>query len=77
VPEPGVPSTVPVEVARLQELLGRRDELVQAIAAGVPAGDWERIMGAFDALLVAIQKLEAGVAKPPTPEGLDRRGARQ
>jgi hypothetical protein len=59
-------ATVAVEVERLQELLARRDELVRAIATGVAAEEWDRVMAAFDALLAAIARLEAGLpAAPP------------
>jgi hypothetical protein len=51
-------STVSVEAALLQELLARRDELIRAITAGMASGEWDQVMGPFEGLLVAIQRLE-------------------
>ena len=49
---------VSVEATLLQELLVRRDELVQAITAGIASGEWDQVMGPFDRLLVALKRLE-------------------
>jgi hypothetical protein len=58
---PGM-TAVPVEAELLRELLGRRDDLVQAIAAGMESGNWDAVMGPFDSLLLAIKRLEASLA---------------
>jgi hypothetical protein len=50
--------TVSVDTALLQELLGRRDELVRAITAGMTSGDWDPVMRAFDELLAIIARVE-------------------
>jgi hypothetical protein len=56
-------ATVTVDAALLQELLGRRDDLVRTIAAGVNSGDWDPVMRAFDGLLAAIARLEDGLRR--------------
>ena len=55
--------TVNVDAALLSDILGRRDELVRAIAAGVQSEDWDSIMRAFDGLLATIARLEEGLAR--------------
>lgn len=50
--------TIPIEVAMLQELLVRKEELVRSITAGMASGEWDQVMGAFDGLLAAIQQIE-------------------
>ncbi|HSB69412.1 MAG TPA: hypothetical protein VLT62_08785 [Candidatus Methylomirabilis sp.] len=50
--------TITIEVAVLQELLARKAELVRSITAGMASGEWDQVMGAFDSLLVAIQRIE-------------------
>jgi hypothetical protein len=55
--------TVPVEVAVLRELLGRRDVLVRAITEGIQSDAWEPVMAAFDSLLAALAELEAGLSR--------------
>jgi hypothetical protein len=57
--------SVPVDVAVLQEVLGRRDALVRAITEGVQSGVWEPVMAAFDGLLAALSQLEAGLSQGP------------
>jgi hypothetical protein len=47
-----------IEDDLLRDLLGRRDALVQAITAGMNSGEWEQVIAPFDALLVAIKRLE-------------------
>jgi hypothetical protein len=75
-------TAVPVEAELLRELLGRRDDLVQAIATGMESGDWDAVMGPFDALLLAIKRLEAslegsvnglglGTEQPPSTDALE------
>ena len=54
---------VPVEATLLQELLVRRDELVQAITAGMTSGEWDQVMGPFDQLLVALKRLEESLGE--------------
>ena len=49
--------TISVEADLLRELLVRRDELVQVITAGLASQEWDRVMPAFDALLLAIKFL--------------------
>jgi hypothetical protein len=53
-----IPPTVPVDVAVLQDLLARRDELVRAITAGMASDEWDQVMGPFEGLLLAIKRLE-------------------
>lgn len=55
---PGVPPTIAVDVAILQDLLARRDELVRAITAGMASEEWDQVMAPFEGLLVAIKQLE-------------------
>ena len=50
--------TVGVEAELLRDLLAQRDELVRSIAAGMHSGDWDPVMGPFDALLATIARLE-------------------
>jgi hypothetical protein len=52
------PTMVSVDAAMLRDLLARRDELVQAITAGMTSGEWDQVMGPFDGLLSAIKGLE-------------------
>ena len=52
---------VPVDAAVLRDLLGRRDELVRAITAGMASGEWDQVMAPFDGLLAAIKRLEEDV----------------
>jgi hypothetical protein len=68
-------ATIGVERGLLEDLLARRDGLVHALTAGVAAQDWKAVMSALDALLVALQRVQAAVeAVPPAAaEGLDRR----
>ncbi len=54
-------STIPVEDAILWDLLRQRDELVRAITAGMASGDWDQVMAPFEALLVAIKRLEGSL----------------
>jgi hypothetical protein len=61
---PANPATVRVDVALVQDLLGRRDELVRAITAGMASGEWDQVMGPFDGLLAAIKRLEESVSVP-------------
>jgi hypothetical protein len=56
-------ATVSVDVEQLRELLGRRDALVHSLAAGAASGDWDPVMRAFDALLLAIARLEEGLGR--------------
>jgi len=56
--------TVTVKTEDLQELFGRRDELVQAITAGMASGEWNPVMRAFDGLLVTINRLEESLGRP-------------
>ncbi len=56
---PAAPSTVPVDVAILRDVLARRDELVRAITAGIASGEWDQVMAPFEGLLAGIQRLEA------------------
>lgn len=53
--------TIPIDVAILQELLLRKDELVRAITDGSASGKWEPVMGAFDGLMAALTQLEGTV----------------
>ena len=57
--------SVPVEVAVLQEVLGRRDALVRAITDGMQSGAWDPVMAAFDGLLAALTQLEASLSQGP------------
>jgi hypothetical protein len=57
--------TISVEADLLRELLVRRDELVQVITAGLASQEWDRVMPAFDALLLAIKRLEEGLERAP------------
>jgi len=50
--------TVRVDAELLRDLLGKRDELVRSITAGMTSGDWGPVMGAFDGLLSTIARLE-------------------
>ena len=50
--------TVRVDAELLRDLLTQRDELVRSITAGMHSGDWDPVMGAFDALLTTIARLE-------------------
>jgi hypothetical protein len=61
-----------IDAAVVQGLLARRDELVRTITASMASQDWQPVMPAFDALLAALQQLEASVeanrgsaAQPP------------
>jgi hypothetical protein len=54
---------VAVDMDALWDLLRRRDDLVRAITAGMTSGDWDQVMAPFDALLVAIKRLEEGVGE--------------
>jgi hypothetical protein len=54
-------ATVAVDVEQVQDLLGRRDALVHALAAGAASGHWDPVMHAFDGLLLAIARLEEGL----------------
>ncbi len=56
-------ASVPVELAVLQEVLGRRDVLVRAITEGVQSGAWDPVMAAFDGLLAALAQLEASLSR--------------
>ncbi len=58
------PATIRVDAALVQDLLVRRDELVQAITAGMASGEWDQVMGPFDGLLAAIKRLEECVSVP-------------
>ncbi len=58
---PTVPPTIAVDVAILQDLLARRDELVRAITAGMASGEWDQVMAPFERLLAAIKQLEEGL----------------
>lgn len=60
--------TIAVEVELLLDLLARRDALVRAITAGMAAGEWNEVMGAFDGLLIALKKLEDSL---PARSGTD------
>lgn len=53
---------IPVDGAVLEELLARRDDLVRAITVGMASGDWDQVMPPFEALLVALKRLEEGLA---------------
>ena len=55
--------TVTVQAEDLQELFGRRDELVHAITAGMASGEWDPVMRAFDGLLVTITRLEESLGR--------------
>ena len=55
--------TVTVKAEELQELFGRRDELVRAITAGMASGEWDPVMRAFDGLLAAITCLEKALTR--------------
>jgi hypothetical protein len=55
--------TVTVDAALLQDILGRRDELVRAITAGIQGDDWDSVMRAFDDLLATIARLEDSLAR--------------
>lgn len=59
-------STVSVDAELLRDLLRQRDELVRCITAGMASGDWDPVMGAFDGLLAAIARLEAGLPRSDT-----------
>ncbi len=52
---------VEIDAEILRDLLGRRDELVRAITAGMIAEDWDSVMRAFDGLLAAIARLESRI----------------
>jgi len=54
---------VTVDAALLHDILGRRDELVRAITAGVQSEDWDSVMRAFDGLLATIARLEGSLAR--------------
>jgi hypothetical protein len=56
-------ATVAVDVEILQDLLGRRDALVHALAAGAASGDWDPVMHAFDRLLLAVARLEEALGR--------------
>ena len=56
-------ATVGVDAELLRDLLRQRDELVRSIAAGMTSGNWDPVMGAFDALLATIARLEAGLPR--------------
>ena len=56
-------ATVVVDLDRLADLLGRRDALVHALAAGAASGNWDPVMYAFDGLLFAIARLEEGLGR--------------
>ena len=56
-------ATVAVDVEKLQDLLGRRDALVHALAAGAASGDWDPVMHAFDGLLLAVARLEEALGR--------------
>lgn len=60
-PQGSARPAIAVEVAVLQDVLARRDELVRAITAGMASGEWEQVMGPFDGLLAAIKRLEEHV----------------
>ena len=55
---PTVPPKIAVDVAILQDLLARRNELVRAITAGMASEEWDQVMAPFEGLLVAIKQLE-------------------
>jgi len=55
--------TVSVDAGLLKDLLGRRDELVRAITAGMAAGDWDPVMRAFDGLLATITRVEESLRR--------------
>ena len=55
---PTIPPTIPIDVTILQDLLASKEELVRSITAGMTSGEWDQVMGAFDSLLVAIQRIE-------------------
>lgn len=52
---------VQIDAEVLQDLFGRRDELVQAITAGITAEEWDSVMRAFDGLLAALARLESSI----------------
>ncbi len=52
---------VQVDLAILQDVLARRDELVRAITTGMASGEWDQVMAPFDELLVAIKRLEGSL----------------
>jgi hypothetical protein len=54
-----------VDLAVLQEVLGRRDELVHAITRGVAEQEWDAVMAALDGLLAALKQLERVAASRP------------
>jgi hypothetical protein len=56
-------ATVAVDVEQLRDLLGGRDALVHALAAGAASGNWDPVMHAFDGLLLAITRLEEGLGR--------------
>ena len=51
-------STISIDVTILEDLLLRKEDLVRSITAGMASGEWERVMDAFDGLLVAIKRIE-------------------
>lgn len=59
--------TVQVDVEVLRELLGRRDELIRAITAGICEENWDPVMQAFDGLLAAFVRLEGSVGPALRP----------
>jgi hypothetical protein len=64
-----VKTTIPVDLGLVEEILTRRDLLVQAIAAGAASDAWEPVLEAFDGLLAALAGLEESLgrlAPPPT-----------
>ena len=62
--------TVGVEAELLRALLAQRDELVRSIAAGMHSGDWDPVMGAFDALLATIARLEDSLPRAGAGEAV-------
>jgi hypothetical protein len=56
-----------IEDDLLRDLLGHRDTLVLAITAGMQSGEWEQVIAPFDALLVAIKRLEEAMPSGERP----------
>jgi hypothetical protein len=65
-----VKTSIPVDPDLLEEILARRDVLVQAIAAGATSDAWEPVLEAFDGLLATLARLEESLGRPaPPPTG--------
>ena len=56
-----------IEDDLLRSLLEHRDALVLAITAGMNSGEWEQVIAPFDALLVAIKRIEEGMQSGEHP----------